>query len=1471
MWNLITSAAKNIFNAITGSNKPKAPAPKPAPKPAPQPVKQNPINQVISGISSFVNNPAKAVSQQSWLPKQVTNVAAQIAAQQEAARRAEAARREQLRRETQARVDRAKAEAQARARDAAKKAADWFGSKLKKGDWRNFYDDSGNYKGGDFMKDPAGWLIGQGQGIFDPRVKQAKDAWSNWYTKTAEGQARKKADDDAKAVKTEYDRVKKEYYDRSKKIVDGVKNRKSGWANEWFGGKTDEQAAREFSAKALQDLNNNVDRYNKRLKDFTSKQASQYANLQKKLANGTLTQQEADAYNSWVDTQVKDLEYTRAAQEGMYNAYKDGSSAKLTGATSKLFEWTNNSIVQPTKTALGKAWQYTLGQGDENIPSIVTAPMRVINTIGNAADPKRQINQYGNKSQNGLQGKNAWQASFEQRNWNIGNKKDYSVQVDIDNSYKDAVKLYKQQKAPTKFSKWYKDKIPTKQQWLDEEMYDYSTGRQVWAGGTTRYQANWTGQALQNKRDIAGATSDTLEFLSDPMLYVGGLGILNKFGRGATAAGSFLNKFEKVNKATSFMTKNLEKVKANPFVQKLGAEAKTRQQVYMDTVKDANKVIDNAQTKVLPRIRARAEQLAQERKILEGKFDDSVLDDFRRMAEAGDDEAAKWLQTMKNGDFSGAAKIKNWTRVGGLGSNPRLTNLKELADRYGKFSELQRKGDMIDEAMTRFGRGKKQSFYSPRTKYFENLDDYNFRAFKKNTAPQSAEDLYRGMVDRYLKSDVIDYWGNTQKAKVGKMDGQLKTMLDEYDATTGGARAAVEKAYRRTRTPLGRAQGFVNKYGPMALWKKSVLKYHPPWSVNNALYNVQGAALAGGGKALVEQFKNLNPRYLKRAMADLPEGVRAEVANELGKGRLTKFYNNLENSSRVAAFKGAKANGLTDEQALKRVNNYLFDYKTKNWERPFKAAMPFWGWTKNVVKASARMPFDRPAAATAYNKFDRYQQGQFDQDFESVREELQKLGYSDEEINQIREQNRKYYAGKLKVGDKYMNTPFSVFSERGAGEGLASFNPYLMAGIEATEGKDSFGRTLQGSEANILARLRSKFPQLELGKKTLDAFMQNSGKNIPIQKWIGQPGSGGYGLTKEKQGYDPSKPNYDRNMDANKGLVDDWLAFAGKPRTTQFDKGQLVERKRMEKVKTEYFATNDIKDYNQRAAAQDAIFKKYGIKPEEFFDGELAKYDSATTKGIKQQKAEARDLNKKLFEEYSKQPVGTRGTWAVNKLRELTESGYFDNNPFLKSFDWLTSDKVQKVDKKAAYDRAKATGDWSGYRKKYGDTRRVSQKKLDYDRAKSSGDRSLYRKRYGDTRAGKSANAKFWQSYSAEQDPARRRQMLRDNPQYAKRQPKSEAEIAEARFWAAYGDATKEDRKKMLADNPQYNRRAGWSSDDWLAWRASEREKQRDKLKSFGLGSTIEKYKKSNQELAAPVLFKSGNSGAKRKVVWKVR
>lgn len=1480
MWGLITSTASRIFKALTGQAKQ---APKPAPK------KQNPVSSFLNGVTSFFNNPAKTVSQQSWLPKQVTNWAAIAAKRQAEQRRIEAQRQrrlaEEARRKKQAQVDAAKRRSQQMINKWVSDAGNFINSKKNKGGWGNFFDKSGNYKGtglGDWFRDPLGSAVKFGQKYVDPDVKKARQQWQKWYKSDDEGAVQQRATD-------KYEKVRREYEQRTRKIVDQIKNEKVGF----WGGLTgqrgrNEQRAREFAQKEFEKMNANVGRYEAKLKSYETERAKKMSWLKKRQSAGTLTQKDVNSFNKWVTDKVDDLEYMRASHEGIVSAFDTASKAKMQTASGKLFEWTGQRM-NDVKNVAGGIWRYTLGEGDENVPSLVTVPSRVINSVGNWINPNRGINKYGQATQQGLQGKNPWQASWNQRNFNIPEgRENYSVDTDINTSYNDAVRLYKKQQKPSEFSKWYKGNIPTKEQWLNEELYDNSTGRKVWAGGTTRRQRYFQGQGLEGRKVQSDVAADTMEFLADPLFAASWIG---KGARGAAAikAANAANKIKTAAKASPTISKIADS-KLWKWTGKtkdwLNAEAKTRHQVRIDKLDAVRKAQKSAQDKIIPQLRRNQESWFRN---TGKKLDDSVLDRLDDLSDAD----LRILTRMQNGKLSPRDAIKLMDIRGSQFMKPTRDKLKSFADDWATWNEKQAAADKV--IRSRFKREGK--FYSPRTRFLDDLSKYNPRMFKKNLSAQTADDFRLGARERRIVSNIDEEFAKSQGLKTGRITKQKAALQKEYrdmvtpatkdfkefDKKYGNVSRYVRQRMAGQAPTTGLGRSILNSAAdtarlPSSLWKKSVLKYRPAWTVNNVAYNVQAAALAGGPRALAEHLRLLSPKAYREALKHIPDNVRAEVANELGKGRLTKFYSRVENTSRVAAYNAAKAKGLTDEQALKRVNNYLFDYKTKNWERPFKATMPFWGWTKNVSKAAARMPGDRPLAAKAYNLADREQQQQFDRDFETMRGELKKMGYSDAEIDTMKQEQKKYYEGKLKVGDRYVNTPFNVFSSRGAGEGLVSFNPFLQAGVENATAKDSFGRELKGSEASLWRRMVNKFPQAELGRRGIAAMRQNAGLDKPTQKWISQPGSGGYGMTKEKQGYDSTKTNYDRNMDANKGLKDDALAFLGKPKDTAFDKDLYKTRKKMEMVKKEYFGLKSDLEYEDRQKQEQAIFKKHGITSKEFYEGELAKYDTATTKGIKKQKADARVLNQKLYDEYAKQPHGTRTVWAVNKLRALVKSGYFDDNPYKRGFDWLTVATVESADKTMAYRKAKESGNWTEYHAKYGNKfagrqsyrkgmysgrRGISQKALVVRKAIETGDWSEWRRLYGSTATSEKARIVQRALKTGDWTEYRRRYG-------SKFKSASPEKVAEAKFLQRYTDATKSERRKLLEDNPKYNRRKDWTDEQWDKWREDRKQKEQRSLRNWG--SFVKKestFVTKNASQAAVVRAKSRRGRSKARLVWK--
>ena len=1457
MFNLFSGAINAVKSLFT---------PKPAPKPAPKaPVKQPTTLKPLAPLPML---PAPNFYIAKWGDSQATIAAGQARNQQIAAATSratgqisstlnanraameanqlemqrQAAIREQKRKEKQAALDKVYGELKKDRTDRAQKAIDQMTKgKGNMADWRTFLNDDGSIKAKgqkvDNFEIPETWY---GE---NANVQRAKSDWQKWYN-SDEGT---------------FQRTKDDYKKRAQKIIDDNEKANGGGVWNWLTG-ANKDGARALAQKNVDDLaKNQTKRYDTKLNDFLKTQAAKKAEIEnRKFASQAEFDKAVKEFSDWETDGIKDLEYTRGASAGMAEGYGGKAKEENKSVLGTAGSWFNKNVVQGAPGQfVGGIWKYTLGEGDENMPSLVTAPMRAINSIGNAVDQKRQINQYGDKSQNGLQGKNPWQASWNQRNWNIGNPKDYSVETDKETSYQDALKLYKQRKKGDEFSQWYKDKLPTKEQWLNEEMYGMVDGRRIKSGGTTRDMATWQGEAGKNRKEIAGMTANTLEFLTDPMLYAGGLGVFNKIGKGASWTADAV----KATKTGSKIWNTTEKIAKSTPVQWLNKEYKTVDQQFSDVLSAARGNAAELNKKLRPRIDEINQRLSGKDRI-----DTKILDDLKNLS----DHEAGIVQRMVDGKFGTFRDRLAMKDIRGLQySAPQREKLLEISRRWNDFTQKMQVSDEVTK--TRWG-GKNRT-YSPYVDLTgdHTVDSYNFYA-KKSGRPriQSADDFSRNAETRYLKSNL----GGDLQMQAGRRRAAWTANRDrlqsELDAGLDAIRQPVTAAKAKTRRliEVKKQPGFKGLFQrpnvsinatpraawntardiagtPTSLWKKSVLKYRPAWTVNNVLYNTQAAALAGGGRALVEQGKMLRPKNWRKAMDEVPKEVKADLTGEIGKGKINRFYNGVENWSRVAAFRGAKAKGLSDTDALKRVDKYLFNYKTKNYERPLKTVMPFYAWNKNLTKAAVTMPFDRPAAAMGYHRMDQYQQDQFDTEFENVVPELTKLGYSEDEIQKIKEDQAKYYRGRLKVGNQWITTPFNAFSEKGL-TGLG-FNPYMSAAGESATATDSFGRPLNGEDAKLSNRIASKFPQYELGKKAYNSWRVANGVDKPVKGWIGEKGSEGYGLTKERQGYDSSKANYDRSMDPRAKLKQDALAFVGVPRGLEFDKNKLVDAKRLQKMSDEYFSL-DTKDMDFPAAenARNAVFKKYGMSADDFYKGVLSKYDTDNTKRIKGLKEDAAAANKSLFEQYAAQPAGTRNVWATEKLRQLNADGYFNDNPFLKSFKWVNPTTVAKADRQATYLESKKSGDWTKWRQKYGDTRKVSAKKIAYEKAKVSGDWNAYRKAYGTTmkQTPYQYDGKFFKS------------------------AESMKKYKDGQFWGKYAAADKTERRKLLADNPQFNQRAGWTDEMWDTWKSDAKKKQVAKSRGWGNFAAVQDANVAQNKQKASTFLAKRNAPKSRRLTW---
>jgi len=1229
--------------------------------------------------------------------------------------------------------------------------------------------------------------------------------------------------------RTAYDDLYDEAYKEAMAEFDSqTKDNTSGffskaWDKISFGQDRRENDARRYAEKRANEImDNEFPVYESRITKFESTRAKAQDEIIK-FANTAKSQKEYDNFVSTkqaeIDKEYNEIVRMEARIKGLTTAFGKASETPLTSNISRTL-----STVKKIASHENPIWNYTLGGGSENIPSLVTAPGRIVNFVGNLNTKDRDIYQYGGGSVKRTEtGKNAWQSGFNQRNFNIRPFIDQAFDKDLAYKELQSGRVNGGSIHQTMLSKKFKEAK------TDEEKQKIA--EQYWN------ERNRTNRNLNSAKELA----------ADPLLFLGAL-------KSSTKVASFSSKLSesaKLSKPGQFIDDLLSKAKNSEFVKKLGKEvispgeelAKSQQ-----AIRDASRL---QQEKLL----ARVERLTSKMKDVPG-YDFSWYDDLKKLS----DSELRIIQRM-SGD--GKLSFRDRALMVGRGQAPIRAKLENLARRYSEFMEQLKNVDEVNN--TRFGLGKKR-IYSPKTKWLDDLEDYNFRMFRRSQQVQSGEDFLHGIGDRFFKSDIDDVIVANSKHNA-KWEGKLKGTWDEYGQSFKNAQGEMQEAQKRYRNKTTGVSGWLrNKknvrsdvsfgkslvntannavHAPTRLWKSSVLKYRPAWTVNNVLYNTQANALASGTSGLVEQAKMLNPRYWRKAM---DEGAifKSNIGKEIGNtGRLNKFYSNVEDWSRVASGNALKKKGFTDEQALKKVNDYLFDYKIRNWERPIKTVIPFWSFQKNVAKASFKMPFDRPLASIAYNRTDKYQNMQYDKDFESVVPQLKELGYNDSEIAEFKKENAKYFKGRLKVGNKYITTPFNVFSQKQMSE--FGVNPWLSAYQETADAEDQYGKKIGGEKASFVNRILSKFPQIELAKKFRASSLVNSGKLKPKENYIGEAGSEGFGLGKEKQGYDPSKPSYVASMDPRQKLGQDALAFLGVPRGMEFKKDEFVDSKRLQKVTDEYFKTDwRSMPFAEQQKAQEELFSRYGMTADDFYKGILSKYDTENTQNIKGLKEDARNKNQALLDEYGKQPVGTRSAWAMKKMKELSDSGYFKDNPYLYSFvkgskpgvdqGWLTPETMAKTKsgqaKKALYQKSMATGDWNEWRKRYGVK---SQKAKDYQYAKSTGDWSGYRTKYATT---------------AKTSP------FQYDGKYFK-SAESMQKYKDGEFWKKYADATKADRKKLLADNPEYNTRKDWTKKQWDEWKTAQKESELARASGFGnFNQILTKFRGSNTFEAEKFLAK---------------
>jgi len=658
-----------------------------------------------------------------------------------------------------------------------------------------------------------------------------------------------------------------------------------------------------------------------------------------------------------------------------------------------------------------------------------------------------------------------------------------------------------------------------------------------------------------------------------------------------------------------------------------------------------------------------------------------------------------------------------------------------------------------------------------------------------------------------------------RKQELQKLATTYKDDIDRIRDEMGAIRQKAKPAFKIGKRGLQTnftKQGLKNTAAdiaksPMTIWNRAVLKYNPAWYVNNLGTNIPFSVSAAGGGALKEHVKlALSRKYRQSSRANLPDGVLGNISNEIGGSG--GIASGLENWSRQATFNTLKKKGFTDDQAIKQTNRWLFDYTTKNWERPIKAALPFWQWQKNLLRLGTTMPLHSPRSAKAYSETYK---AAIQRPYEALPDQEQ--SYIDPDTGKkVTYKPKEFYKGKAKLGDNWYGVPFFAMNP----ESMTNFgvNPYLMAGADYMTSSDRLGNT--NTDRSGLSILGERFPQFNLAS----AFVKRKIKETRL--WFAESGS-----SKEKQGYDPSKPNYDKNLDNSRKFKNAAKQFVGIPRGVKFDKKEFDTKFRLTKFNNDffkvdwdkrlqalqdesgdqYFGFDDPRSpFNRLRKEQEALAKKYGFDlQKDIYDKYWSKYDTATTRNTKQLKKQAYEFSRSFWRDYLSKSAGSRtqasqrrpfligkydewrrnNTFADNVYKKIPEFSVYDKqgnktnvkkskNPFTLKGEQASSEArraagAAKYARKLAYDKAKKTGDWSYFNKNFGNFRKSSPFTADGKYFKSAASRQKYLAGKAKYEAGKAryaagkAKADLWSQYYKLNSTAERKAFLAKHPSLA--------------------------------------------------------------------------------------------------------
>jgi hypothetical protein len=527
------------------------------------------------------------------------------------------------------------------------------------------------------------------------------------------------------------------------------------------------------------------------------------------------------------------------------------------------------------------------------------------------------------------------------------------------------------------------------------------------------------------------------------------------------------------------------------------------------------------------------------------------------------------------------------------------------------------------------------------------------------------------------------------------------TRSKKADSVFNGEELAFADAYRQfasdkalKRLPNQRfVSGNTDKLRHMAgaptrAWKSAVLRYNPAWYINNVGWNIPASFMTGGvrtakgygqiAKAALKE-RTLNPSMLD----ELPDDVvskgfqQAEFGN---KGKLL-LGSKIENLSRAAGYLGARGQGLGEKEAVKKLNRYMFDYSdVKNWERPLMSVLPFWRWQKNITRMTATLPFTSPRFASGFNQIKKTFMDRPMAQLPDVQTTTK-----DPETGETKTFNpRDQYKGKIHIpGKGWINTPFlPILPDNLARVGV---HPAISLLKRLSTGKDYFGNNRNGE--GMADFFGSAFPQYDAAK---NGFYSVAGKGERKEVWMS---ASGYG--KEAQGYDPTKPNYKKDLDPTakmwSGIGRLFGANTFKPK--EFDEQKFRDNLRYKQFSDAYFNRDwnkEFPDLTTRTAEQTKLAKTFGYDlQKDMFDGRWSKYDNAETTRLKERRKATIAIEKNWYDLYNALPKnnGSRSNFIKEKKYEMAESDILDRYPELDFMSKVNikSDEFKDGNKKGSY------------------------------------------------------------------------------------------------------------------------------------------------------------------------------------------